>query len=186
MSHVFPPDERAAFYRMIESDATSAPLRSDPIPEDILLKISGAAHHAPSVGLMQPWNFIRDPRPGDQARVHALFLQENEVAAANYEGHAPRSPDAEARGDRERAGQWSASPATGPGRPHVLGRNTIIDTTSSAPLRDENLWLAARVEASVWAGPVILDNDELRAILGIPTRWCPSPISASLRQDFLD
>ena len=86
MRHAFPPDERAAFYHVIETRRDIRAFRSDPIPEDILMKILGAAHHAPSVGLMQPWNFIVIHDRATKARVHALFLQENQAAAANYEG----------------------------------------------------------------------------------------------------
>src|SRR5262245_19104928 len=86
MSHVFLPDERTAFYRVIETRRDIRAFRSDPIPEDILMKILGAAHHAPSVGLMQPWNFIVIHDRATKARVHALFLQENAAAAAKYEG----------------------------------------------------------------------------------------------------
>jgi len=69
MSHVFPPDERAAFYRVIETRHPRLSLR--PITEDILMKMLGAAHHAPSVGLMQPWNFIVIHDPATKARVRA-------------------------------------------------------------------------------------------------------------------
>ena len=38
------------------------------------MKILGAAHHAPSVGLMQPWNFIVIHDPVTKARVRAASL----------------------------------------------------------------------------------------------------------------
>src|SRR5437762_13951849 len=83
MSHAFPPDERAAFYHVIETRRDIRAFRSDPIPEDILMKILGAAHHAPSFGLMQPWNFFLIHDGPTKPRVKAFFLQENQAAAAN-------------------------------------------------------------------------------------------------------
>src|SRR5439155_1523529 len=55
------------------------------------------------------------------------------------------------------------------GGPHVLGRNTIVDTDLfSTCCAIENLWLAARVEGIGVGWVSILNNDELRGILGIP------------------
>src|SRR6266851_7449573 len=86
MSDQFSEHERAAFYRVIESRHDIHAFRPDPIPEEVLLRVLGAAHHAPSVGLMQPWNFILIHDPATKARVHEVFLRENEAAASNYEG----------------------------------------------------------------------------------------------------
>lgn len=32
--------------------------RPDPVPDEVLWRLLDAAHHAPSVGFMQPWDFI--------------------------------------------------------------------------------------------------------------------------------
>ena len=55
----FAPDERAAVYRAIHSrrDVRSQ-FTNRPIDEPTLRRLLMAAHHAPSVGLSQPWNFI--------------------------------------------------------------------------------------------------------------------------------
>jgi 5,6-dimethylbenzimidazole synthase len=175
MSHAFPADERAAFYRVIETRRDIRAFRSDPIPEDVLMKILGAAHHAPSVGLMQPWNFIVIHDRATKARVHTLFLQENAAAASNYEG---------ARADLYRALKLEGiedAPVNvcvtcdrTRGGPHVLGRNSIIDTDLfSTCCAIENLWLAARVEGIGVGWVSILDNDEVRRILGIPDHVVP-------------
>ena len=64
MVDVFSPAERTTLYRVIESRRDVRAFRSDPIAANTLARILRAAHHAPSVGLMQPWNFIviRDAR----------------------------------------------------------------------------------------------------------------------------
>ena len=59
--------------------------------------------------------------------------------------------------DRSRAG------------PHVLGRNTVVDTdVYSTCCAIQNLWLAARAEGVGVGWVSILDVDEVQAILGIP------------------
>ena len=51
--------EREAVYRAIYTrrDVRNEFLDHN-VPHDVLMRILDAAHHAPSVGLMQPWNFI--------------------------------------------------------------------------------------------------------------------------------
>jgi len=189
MSHVFPPDERAAFYHVIETRRDIRAFRSDPIPEDILMKILGAAHHAPSVGLMQPWNFIVIHDRATKARVHALFLQENQAAAANYEG--PRAAlyrTLKLEGIEDAPVNVCVTCDRTRGGPHVLGRNTIVDTDLfSTCCAIENLWLAARVEGIGVGWVSILNNDELRGILGIPEPVVPvAYLCIGYAQEFLD
>ena len=59
MSDEFTDNEKAGFYKAIYSrrDVRSH-FTQEPISEKILTQILHAAHHAPSVGFSQPWNFI--------------------------------------------------------------------------------------------------------------------------------
>ena len=54
----FPESQRQAVYRAIYERRDIRHFRSDPIPDDVLARIIQAAHHGPSVGFMQPWDFI--------------------------------------------------------------------------------------------------------------------------------
>jgi 5,6-dimethylbenzimidazole synthase len=47
--------------------------RPDPLPDEALSRILDAAHHAGSVGFMQPWNFILVRAPGLRTRVKESF-----------------------------------------------------------------------------------------------------------------
>ena len=166
----FSAADREVFYRVIERRRDVRAFRPDPIPSETLYRILGAAHHAPSVGLMQPWNFIVIQEADTKARIKDIFLEENEKAAAHYSGpraNLYRSLKLEGiqeapvnlcvTSDRTRAG------------PHVLGRNTIVDTDLySTCCAIENLWLAARVEGIGVGWVSILSHDELRKLLAIP------------------
>ena len=166
----FSAADREVFYRVIERRRDVRAFRPDPIPSETLYRILGAAHHAPSVGLMQPWNFIVIQEADTKARIKDIFLEENEKAAAHYSGpraNLYRSLKLEGiqeapvnlcvTSDRTRAG------------PHVLGRNTIVDTDLySTCCAIENLWLAARVEGIGVGWVSILSHDELRELLRIP------------------
>ncbi len=59
--------------------------RQDPIPDSTLRRLLEAAHHAPSVGFMQPWNFIIVRSQEVKARVKALFERERQAAACFYD-----------------------------------------------------------------------------------------------------
>jgi len=166
----FSAADREVFYRVIERRRDVRAFRPAPIPSETLYRILGAAHQAPSVGLMQPWNFIVIEEADTKARIKEIFLEENEKAAAHYSGprgNLYRSLKLEGiqeapvnlcvTSDRTRAG------------PHVLGRNTIVDTDLySTCCAIENLWLAARVEGIGVGWVSILSHDELRKLLAIP------------------
>jgi 5,6-dimethylbenzimidazole synthase len=174
MVDVFSPAERAALYRVIESRRDVRAFRTDPIATETLARILGAAHHAPSVGLMQPWNFIVIRDAATKARVKALFEVQNELAVANYAGaRADLYRSLKLEGIEEAPINLCVTCDRTRSSPHVLGRNTVTDTdVYSTCCAIQNLWLAARVEGVGVGWVSILDYDDLRPIFGIPeTVW---------------
>lgn len=59
MTSEFSPSEISSIYRVIAERRDVRHFVSTPVDEAILSRVLTAAHHAPSVGLMQPWRFIR-------------------------------------------------------------------------------------------------------------------------------
>jgi 5,6-dimethylbenzimidazole synthase len=59
--------------------------RPDPVPEDVLARVLYVAHHAPSVGFMQPWKFTLVTDTEVKEKVHYLYEQANEAAASEFE-----------------------------------------------------------------------------------------------------
>lgn len=175
MSEQFSPAERATFYRIVEGRRDVRAFRPDPLPEDLLLRILNAAHHAPSVGFMQPWNFIMIRDPATRAAIKAIFLRENEKAAANYSGdRAALYRSLKLEGIEEAPLNLCVTCDRSRSGPHVLGRNTMVDTDLySTCCAIQNLWLAARAEGIGVGWVSILANDDLRRILGIPEHVVP-------------
>jgi len=148
--------------------------RPTPVSGEILHRVLDAAHHAASVGFMQPWNFIVIRDAGIRRQVKAMFERENARAMANYAGErrllyeslklegileAPLNLCVAC--DRSRGGK-------------VLGRNTIVDTDLfSTCCAIQNLWLAARAEGIGVGWVSILDNDALSTILELPSNVVP-------------
>ena len=144
--------------------------RPDPVPDVVLRRILDAAHHAGSVGLMQPWNFLILRSPAVRQQVLAVFDAENARAADRHDGErralyqsiklqgildAPLNLAVTCH--RERKG------------PHVLGRNSVRDAdVYSTCCAVQNLWLAARAEGVGVGWVSILDPHAVAAILGLP------------------
>jgi 5,6-dimethylbenzimidazole synthase len=73
--------ERAAIYRVIYERRDIRHFLPHAIAPDILTRLLNAAHHAPSVGFMQPWRFIRITQPDLRTAIHALVEQERIITA---------------------------------------------------------------------------------------------------------
>src|SRR3990172_7672082 len=135
-------------YEAIEGRRDIRHFRPDPIGPEVLARILLAAHHAGSVGFMQPWNFIVIDDIEMRREIRRHVESERVRAAEAFEG--PRREkylsfklegilDAPINlcvtCDRSRSG------------PAVLGRYTIPETDIySTCCAIQNLWLAARSE----------------------------------------
>jgi 5,6-dimethylbenzimidazole synthase len=167
----FSCEDRQAVYRAIE---TRRDVRDqflpDPLPDDLIGRLLQAAHNAPSVGFMQPWNFLMVRSEATRLRIHAAFQKANAEAAAMFEG--------------ERQGQYRALKLEGilkaplsicvtcdptRGGTVVLGRthNPRMDVYSTV-CAVQNLWLAARAEGVGVGWVSIFHDSDVRDILGIP------------------
>lgn len=175
-SHSFSDDARDAVYQAIFSrrDVRSQFL-PNPIPDEVLGRLLMAAHHAPSVGFMQPWNFLLIRTDETKARVQTLFRKANEEARAQFsderkdlysqlklEGILDAPINLCITCDRERTGQT------------VLGRTHMHEMDLySTVCAVQNLWLAARSEGIGVGWVSIFHRDELRIALGIPDKIVP-------------
>src|SRR5690348_10106695 len=83
--NLFSDAERAAVYQAIYSRRDIRRFRSEPVPAATLLRVLEAAHHGPSVGFMQPWNFVVIRDGGVRSQVKLLFERERQAAACFYD-----------------------------------------------------------------------------------------------------
>ncbi|MBE1160186.1 5,6-dimethylbenzimidazole synthase [Dyella acidiphila] len=174
--HGFPDEQRAGLYRAIhERRDVRSQFLPDPIAPEILVRLLQAAHHAPSVGFMQPWDFVVIDSLQIKRAVKALYDDANADAAGNYSG--------------ERGAQYRRLKLEGivdspinlcitcdrqRGGPHVLGRNTMLETDLfSTCLAVQNLWLAARAEGIGVGWVSIVDPALLAQTLKLPEQVYP-------------
>ncbi|SFK36338.1 5,6-dimethylbenzimidazole synthase [Lysobacter sp. cf310] len=169
--HRFSDAERGGVYRAIfERRDVRSQFLPDPIPADVLERLLRAAHHAPSVGFMQPWDFIVVEDPAVKHEVKALHAQANAQAAHNYrDERAELYRQLKLEGIVESPINLCITCDRGRGGEHVLGRNTMLDADLfSACLAVQNLWLAARAEGIGVGWVSILEPRELARVLGLP------------------
>ena len=116
------------------------------VPDAQLQRLLDAAHHAPSVGFMQPWRFIRVRSPLIRQQLHALVDAERLLTADALGERRDDFMKLKVQGVLDAAEVLVV--ALPPGREaHVFGRRTLpeMDLASTA-CAIQNLWLAARAE----------------------------------------
>ncbi|WP_447974030.1 5,6-dimethylbenzimidazole synthase [Nitrospira sp. Kam-Ns4a] len=167
----FSADERAAVYRAIfERRDVRRNFLPTPVSNDVLDRLLRAAHHAGSVGFMQPWNFLVVRDAATKRAVKAEFLKANAAAARRYRGERARLyRSLTLEGIEEAPVNLCVTCTRQRGGPHVLGRATVPETDLySTCCAIQNLWLAARAEGIGVGWVSILDYEALKRLLGIP------------------
>lgn len=175
-AHTFDAEKKQGVYDAIYSRRDiRKEFTSEPIPQDILLKLLDAAHHAGSVGFMQPWNFIVIDDLEIRQQVKNSFEHENKRAAENYQGDQKELYQGfKLEGILESALNICITCDSNRAGQHVIGRNTIPETDIySTCCAIQNFWLAARAEGIGVGWVSILDNTKLKQILNLPKEVSP-------------
>ncbi len=173
----FSKEERDGLYKAIY---TRRDVRShfapEPISDEALVRILHAAHHAPSVGFSQPWNFILIKNPKTRLRIKESFERERERSSRMIKDDARKSMYLSFKLEGIMESALNLCVTYDPARfgPFVIGRTSIPEAgLYSVCCAVQNLWLAARAEGVGVGWVSILSNDELRKILNLPERVVP-------------
>ncbi len=172
----FSDAERAAVYRAIhERRDVRGQFLPDPIDDDLLMRLLGAAHAAPSVGLMQPWNFIIIRSDAVRQQVRAAFQTANDEARAMFPDEKQgQYPQLKLEGITEAPVNLCITCDRTRGGPVVLGRTHQRDTDLySTACAVQNLWLAARAEGIGVGWVSIIRDSDLKRILNLPDHVVP-------------
>jgi len=172
--HKFSDIEIAAVYRAIAERRDMRHFLPTPVAPEILTKILHAAHHAPSVGLMQPWRFIRITDANTRKAIHQLVDKERVKTAqaiGEYENTARMAEflRLKVEGILE-CGELLVVSLCDKRDGHVFGRRTLPEMDiASVSCAIQNMWLAARAEGLGMGWVSIFDPAELGALLNMPT-----------------
>ena len=172
----FSEQEKESFYKAIYSrrDVRSN-FTSEPIDDQVLTRILKAAHHAPSVGFSQPWNFILVKNTETREKIKESFEKEK-AKSSNLVEEPRRSKylSYKLEGILESAINVCVTYDPTKTGSFVIGRTSIPETgIFSVCCAVQNMWLAARTEGIGVGWVSILSNQVLRDVLSIPDHVLP-------------
>ncbi len=138
------------------------------VPESVLARLLQAAHAAPSVGLMQPWRFIRITDEQLRRRIHALVDEERGLTARGLGQRAEEFLALKVEGIRDCA-ELMVVALRDDRDGHIFGRRTLPQMDlASVSCAIQNLWLAARSEGLGMGWVSLFDPRRLAALLTMP------------------
>jgi 5,6-dimethylbenzimidazole synthase len=167
----FSPPDRDALQRIIAARRDVRHFLGTPVPAEVLRRILEMAHLAPSVGFMQPWNFILITSLDVRRQVKACFEEQNreqlDLLPPGERQELYRQLKLE--GILEAPLNLAVTCDRGRDAPFVLGRGPMPETDLySTCLAVQNLWLAARAEGVGVGWVSILDAEATARLLGLP------------------
>jgi 5,6-dimethylbenzimidazole synthase len=164
----FTAEEIAAVYRVMNMRRDMRHFLPDPLDDDLIERLLNAAHLAPSVGLMQPWRFIRIRDPALRASIHAVVETERVATARALGEREDEFMRLKVEGIRDCGELLVAALANGR-EAHVFGRRTMPDMDlASVACAIQNLWLAARAENVGMGWVSLFDPEALRRLIRMP------------------
>ena len=178
-------------YRAIHERRDMRHFSGGSVPDVQLQRLLSAAHHAPSVGFMQPWRFIRVRSLALRESLHVLVEQERVLTAQALGEREDEFMKLKVQGVLDAAEVLVV--ALPPGREaHVFGRRTLPEMDlASAACAIQNLWLAARAEGLGMGWVSIFCPLQLARLLQMPEGshpiaiLCLGPVQAFYDQPML-
>lgn len=166
--HAFSEPDRAAVYRAIAERRDMRHFCGGSVAPELLARLLNAAHQAPSVGLMQPWRFIRITDPMLRRQIKTLVEAERVRTAEALGERSSEFMRLKVEGIEDSAELLVACLMDGR-EAHVFGRRTLPQMDlASLSCAIQNLWLAARAEGLGMGWVSLFDPLALGALLGLP------------------
>lgn len=169
--YAFEYEQKTGVYKAImQRRDIRAQFTSDPVSDEILDKLLRAAHHAPSVGFMQPWNFLIIRDNDTKNKVHMGFQRAHDESAGMFAGDKKEKYQGfKLEGIRESPVNLLVTCDRARTGPVVIGRTVQPEMDLySTVCAVQNLWLAARAEGIGVGWVSIIHEQELRNIFKLP------------------
>lgn len=160
--------EIAAVYRAIYERRDMRHFLPDPVAPELLQRLLNAAHHAPSVGFMQPWRFIRISCPELRTKIHAQVEQERILTAKALHEREHEFMRLKVEGILECPVVLVAALCE-QRQQHIFGRRTLPEMDlASLACAIQNMWLAARAEGLGLGWVSMFEPEALKSLLKMP------------------
>lgn len=171
----FSKEEQQAVYKAIYGRRDIRVYLPDPLPAHLLSRILDAGHHAPSVGFMQPWDFVVITHPDLKQRLASIVDKERIRASQSFDGirqdHYLRL---KVEGLVRAPVVICVTNNSKRGGPNVLGRSTRPETDlMSTACAIQNMWLAARAEGLGMGWVSIYPKEPVQTTLNLPLHIDP-------------
>ncbi|RMP31443.1 Nitroreductase, partial [Pseudomonas coronafaciens pv. atropurpurea] len=164
----FSEQERAAVYRAIAERRDMRHFIGGEVAPALLARLLEAAHQAPSVGLMQPWRFIRISDPLLRGKMQAQVEEERIRTAEALGERTDEFMKLKVEGINDCAEVLVAALMEGREQ-HIFGRRTLPEMDmASLSCAIQNLWLASRAEGLGMGWVSLFDPEALAGLLGMP------------------
>jgi 5,6-dimethylbenzimidazole synthase len=168
LTSTFTPSEIDTVYRLIAERRDVRHFVPGAVDDALLMRLLTAAHQAPSVGLMQPWRFIRIRHPALRERLCELVDEERQATAAALGERGDEFMRLKVEGIRECAEVLVAA-LMDRREQHVFGRRTLPEMDlASVACAIQNMWLASRAEGLGMGWVSLFDPEKLAALLRMP------------------
>ncbi len=175
-SHRFSDSERAAIYRVIAERRDMRHFLPDPVDPAVLKNLLAAAHQAPSVGLMQPWRFIRITDTQLRNTIATMVEEERHRTAAALAERSDEFMRLKVAGILE-CGELLVVALSDRREQHIFGRRTLPEMDlASVACAIQNFWLAARAEGLGMGWVSLFDPAQLAELLNMPAGSKPVAI----------
>lgn len=172
----FSDAERTAIYRAIAERRDMRHFLPDPVDPIVLKRLLAAAHQAPSVGLMQPWRFIRITDSQLRNAIASLVEAERRRTAVALAERNDEFMRLKVHGILE-CGELLVAALTDRREQHIFGRRTLPEMDlASVACAIQNLWLAARAEGLGMGWVSLFDPAQLAQLLNMPSGSKPVAI----------
>jgi 5,6-dimethylbenzimidazole synthase len=169
----FSAAERDAVYRAIAERRDMRHFKPDPVDAETLRRLLEAAHRAPSVGLMQPWRFVRVTDRELRVRIHDLVEQERQRTADALGERRDEFMRLKVQGVLD-CGELLVAALCEGREQYVFGRRTMPDMDlASVACAIQNIWLAARAEGLGMGWVSLFDPVSLAEMLSMPEGALP-------------
>lgn len=174
--HAYSDAERNAVYRAINERRDMRHFLPDAVDPATFARILEAAHHAPSVGFMQPWRFLRITERSLREQIHALVETERRATAIALHEREDEFMRLKVEGVLD-CGELLVVALMDKRERYIFGRRTLPEMDlASVSCAIQNLWLAARAEGLGVGWVSLFEPEALKTLLKMPADSQPVAI----------
>ncbi|WP_022940288.1 5,6-dimethylbenzimidazole synthase [Psychromonas hadalis] len=166
--HSYSNVEKDALYRVIAERRDMRHFVNAPLEKGLLARLLTVANQAPSVGLMQPWRFIRITDQDLKIAIKERVETERKLTADLLDSRKSEFLKLKVEGILECAELLVVALPDGREK-HLFGRRTMPDMDlASVSCAIQNMWLAARAEGIGLGWVSLFDPKQLATLLNMP------------------